>query len=71
MSADIEINDRVWITIRANGSLELNTLHRGDIVETVLGPRKTEDREGLELLKSSIEHCLQLQTQAKEEDNAD
>jgi hypothetical protein len=69
MSADIDINDRVWITIRANGSLELNTLHRGDIVETVLDPRKTEDREGLELLKGAIEHCLFVSKPTTKEEN--
>jgi len=71
MSSDIDIDDHLWITIHANGVFELNMEEAGDMIYTTLDPNQAKDRKALGLLKSSIEHCLQLQTQAKEEDDAD
>lgn len=72
MSSDIDIvDDRLWITIYANGVFELNMYDAGDMIYTTLDPSQAKDRKALEVLKGSIEHCLQIQTQTKEEDNAD
>lgn len=71
MSLDIDIDDRLWITIHANGVFELNMEEDGNMIYTTLDPGQAKDRKALEVLKSSIEYCLQLQTRTKEEDNAD
>ena len=68
MSADIDINDRLWVTIRADGNLELNIDCDGDIVSVNFDSRDAEQRGQLESLKSVIQHCLNISSTLYEGD---
>jgi hypothetical protein len=58
MSADIDISEVLWLTVRANNTLELTMSEGGDVICVAFDPKVPEDRQRLELLQSTIQRCL-------------
>ena len=68
MSSDIDIKDQLWLTVRAEGWLELNMDDGANTIHVEFDPRDPEDRRQLELLKSTIQHCLNISSTLYEGD---
>jgi hypothetical protein len=68
MSSDIDIKDQLWLTVRAEGRLELNMDDGASTMHVQFDPRDPEDRRQLELLKSTIQRCLNISSTLYEGD---
>jgi len=68
MSSDIDIKDQLWLTVRAEGWLELNMDDGASTMHVEFDPSDPEDRRQLELLKSTIQHCLNISSTLYEGD---
>ena len=68
MSSDIDIKDQLWLTVRAEGGLELNMGDGASTMHVEFDPKDPEDRRQLELLKSTIQHCLNISSTLYEGD---
>jgi len=68
VSSDIDIKDLLWLTVRTGGSLELNMDDGASTMHVEFDPRVPEDRRQLELLKNTIQHCLNVSSTLYEGD---
>jgi hypothetical protein len=68
MSSDIDIKGHLWLTVRAEGWLEMNMDDGENTIHVEFDPSDPEDRQRLELLKSTIQHCLNISSTLYEGD---
>jgi len=68
MSSDIDIKDLLWVTVRAEGRLELNMDDGASTIHVEFDPSDPEDRQRLELLKNTIQRCLNISSTLYEGD---